>query len=98
MASLERGAECGNRPQRLFQLEAIARRGAQASDSARQPLEVANLAQRVGDFTAEIGLEQLFDRIVARANSVEVEQRIHDPVLQRARADGRERLVEHREQ
>ena len=98
MASLERIPQRADRAQRLLQLETIARRGTQASDSARQPLEVANPPQRVGDFAAEIGFEQLLDRVVARADGVEVEQRVDDPVLQRARADRRERLVEHREQ
>ena len=77
----ERRTESADRPQRLFQLEAIAGRRAQAADSSRQPLEVANPPQRVRHFTAEVGFEQLFDCVVARTDRVEVEQRIDDPVL-----------------
>src|ERR1700686_3291339 len=58
--------------------------GALPHPGSAPPGEVANPPQRVGDIAAEIGFEQLLDRVVARADSVEVEQRIDDPVLQRA--------------
>ena len=86
------------RAERVAQAQAIARRRAHRADSSRQPLEIADSLQRFRQRAAQVGVEEFFERVVPRVDRVEREQRIDDPVAQRARADRGQGLVENRQQ
>src|SRR5215467_8268613 len=87
-----------DRAERLRQAQTVAGRCTHCPHSSRQALQVTDLLERIADGAAHVGIEQLLDGIVARADLMEGEQRVRDPGCQSARTRGGYGFVENREQ